>query len=77
MRSVASIAANDIALGNMVAEAFERAGTHGIVAVEFGNAVATTLEVIEGVAFERGYLSHRMVTDVRRCRWCSTIHSTS
>ncbi len=66
LRAVASIAANDAALGNMVADAFERAGNHGIVAVEFGNTVETTLEVIEGMAFERGYLSHHMVTDVEK-----------
>src|ERR1700733_2045178 len=66
LRAVASIAANDAALGNMVAEAFERAGNHGIVAVEFGNTVETTLEIIEGMAFERGYLSHHMVTDVEK-----------
>ena len=66
LRAVASIAANDAALGDMVAEAFERAGRHGIVAVEYGNTVQTTLEVIEGLAFERGYLSHHMVTDVEK-----------
>jgi chaperonin GroEL len=66
LRAVASIAANDAGLGDMVAQAFERAGRHGIVAVEFGNTVQTTLEVIEGMAFERGYLSHHMVTDVEK-----------
>jgi chaperonin GroEL len=50
----------------MVAEAFERAGNHGIVGVEFGSTVDTTLEVVEGMAFERGYLSHHMVSDVER-----------
>jgi chaperonin GroEL len=66
LRAVASIAANDAALGEIVAEAFERAGNHGIVAVEYGNTVQTTLEVVEGMAFERGYLSHHMVTDVEK-----------
>ena len=66
LRAIASIAANDTKLGGLVAEAFERAGNHGIVAVEFGATVETMLEVIEGMAFERGYLSHHMVTDVER-----------
>ena len=66
LRAIASIAANDDALGELVGEAFERAGHHGIVAVEYGSTVQTTLEVIEGMAFERGYLSHHMVTDVEK-----------
>ena len=67
IRAVASIAANnDPALGAMVAEAFERAGAQGIVDVQFGISVDTVLEVIEGMGFDRGYLSHHMVTDVEK-----------
>jgi chaperonin GroEL len=67
IRAVASIAANnDSALGNMVAEAFERAGPQGIVDVQFGISVDTSLEVVEGMGFDRGYLSHHMVTDVEK-----------
>src|SRR6516162_5861380 len=66
LRAVASIAANDAKLGAMVAEAFERTGPTGIVAVEFGATVDTVLEIVEGMAFDRGYLSHHMVTDEER-----------
>ncbi len=67
IRAVATIASNnDVALGNMVAEAFERAGAQGIVDVQFGISVETVLEVIEGMGFDRGYLSHHMVTDVEK-----------
>ena len=65
-RAVAVIAANDEATGSMVADALERVGSTGIVTVEFGTTVETLLEVVDGMAFDRGYLSHHMVTDVER-----------
>ncbi len=65
-RAVAIIAANDELTGNMVAEALERVGNDGIVTVEFGSTVETLLEIVDGMAFDRGYLSHHMVTDVER-----------
>ena len=65
-RAVAVIAANDEATGAMVADALARVGPDGIVTVEFGSTVETLLEIVDGMAFDRGYLSHHMVTDIER-----------
>jgi chaperonin GroEL len=64
--AVATIAANDAVTGAMVAEAIERVGPEGLVTVEFGSTVETQLEVVDGMSFDRGYLSHHMVTDIER-----------
>lgn len=61
--SVAEIAAGDATLGALVAEAFQRVGDKGVITTEYGVTTETTLEVLEGMSFERGYLSHHMVTD--------------
>jgi len=66
VRAVAIVAANDEVTGAMVAEALERVGPDGIVDVEYGTTVETRLEVVDGMAFDRGYLSHHMVTDLER-----------
>jgi chaperonin GroEL len=66
LRAVASIAANDAAIGELVAEALGRVGPDGIIAVEYGTTVETRLEIVDGMAFDRGYLSHHMVTDIER-----------
>ncbi|HEY1999601.1 molecular chaperone GroEL [Paraburkholderia sp.] len=66
VRAVAVVAANDEFTGKLVAEALERVGADGIVDVEYGTTVETRLEVVDGMAFDRGYLSHHMVTDIER-----------
>jgi chaperonin GroEL len=66
VRAVAVVAANDEITGTMVAEALERVGPDGIVDVDCGTTVETRLEVVDGMAFDRGYLSHHMVTDIER-----------
>jgi len=64
---VAAVSAhNDAAIGEMVAEATERVGPEGAVSVEEAKGTETELEVVEGLQFDRGYLSAYFVTDPER-----------
>jgi chaperonin GroEL len=64
---VATIAANnDKTIGNLIAEAMEKVGKDGVITVEEAKAMETTLDVVEGMQFDRGYLSPYFVTDPER-----------
>ncbi|MEC9489953.1 MAG: chaperonin GroEL, partial [Halanaerobiales bacterium] len=61
---IASISAgNDDEVGNLIAEAMEKVGQDGVISVEESKSMGTSLEVVEGMQFDRGYLSPYMVTD--------------
>lgn len=61
---VATVSANgDPAIGDIIAEAMEKVGKDGVITVEEGRSLDTELEVVEGMQFDRGYLSPYFVTD--------------
>ena len=63
---VASIAANSHEIGNLIADAMDKVGKDGVITVEEGKSAATTVDIVEGMQFDRGYISPYFVTDAER-----------
>lgn len=63
---VASISAADKTIGALISEAMERVGTDGVITVEESRTFGTQLDVVEGMQFDRGYISPYMVTDTEK-----------
>ena len=63
---VAAISANDKSIGAIIAEAMEKVGRDGVITVEDSQTTGTTLETVDGLQFDKGYISPYMVTDPER-----------
>ena len=63
---VAAVSAADERIGALIAEAMEKVGKDGVITVEESKSLGTTLEVVEGMQFDRGYLSAYMVSDTEK-----------
>src|SRR5438128_3446724 len=66
VENVASIAGNDRQVGQMIADAMDKVGKDGVITVEESKGTADSLEVVEGMQFDKGYISAYLVTDPER-----------
>ena len=66
MARVAAISAGDDEVGNMVADAMERVANDGVITIEESKTMKTELDVVEGMQFDRGYISAYMATDTEK-----------
>ena len=64
--NVAAISAGDVAVGQMVADAMEKVSNDGVITIEESKTMKTELDLVEGMQFDRGYISAYMATDMEK-----------
>ncbi len=63
---IASVSASDEEIGKLIADAMEKVGNDGVITVEESKSMGTTLDIVEGMQFDRGYLSPYMASDMEK-----------
>ena len=64
IKQIATVSANnDSVIGKLIADAFEKVGTDGVITVEESKGIETSMELVEGMQFDRGYVSPHFITD--------------
>ena len=66
IEQVASISANDPGIGRLIADAMDKVGKDGVITVEESKGIETTVEVVEGMMFDKGYISPYFITDAEK-----------